>query len=180
MEEEAIDVEGAETNAEGGRTKVERAKTKAANGHRGRSGPWRIERSAGGVVVRPLAGIWHALLIRDPYGNWSLPKGHIEGGESLRETAAREVEEETGISPDVVGPKIGTIDWTFRQGRDTIHKFCTFFLMRSRAGEPVPQQAEGITACAWIPLHDAAGRIRYADTRKVVQRAGALITEAGW
>ena len=140
----------------------------------------RIERSAGGVVVRCLAGIWHALVIKDPYGNWSLPKGHIEGGESLRETAAREVEEETGIRPEVVGPKIGTIDWTFRHGRETIHKFCTFFLMRSRVGEPVPERAEGISECAWLPLQDAARRIPYTDTSEVVSRANALIAEAGW
>ena len=140
----------------------------------------KIDRSAGGVVVRSVAGRWHALLIRDPYGKWSLPKGHIEGGESLRECAAREVEEETGIRPETVGPRIDTVDWTFRKGDRTIHKFCTFFLMRSRNGEAVPQLDEGITACAWLPVRDAASRIRYPDTRKVVERAGEKIVEAGW
>ena len=140
----------------------------------------RIERSAGGVVVRLLAGDWHALVIRDPYGKWSLPKGHIEGGESLRETAAREVEEETGIRPEVVGPKIDTVDWIFESDGETIHKFCTFFLMRSRMGDPVPQRAEGITACEWLPVGDAAERIPYRDTSEVVRRALARIEEEGW
>ena len=140
----------------------------------------RIERSAGGVVVRPLAGIWYALVIKDPYGNWGLPKGHIEGGESLRETAAREVEEETGIRPDLVGPKIDTVDWTFRQGDEMIHKYCTFFLMRSRMGKAVPQLDEGITKCVWLPVPDAASRIIYLDTRDVVLRADDKIEEAGW
>ena len=140
----------------------------------------RIERSAGGVVVRLLAGAWHALLIRDPSGNWSLPKGHIEGGETLREAAAREVEEETGIRPDAVGPKIDTVDWVFRRRRTLVHKFCTFFLMRSRVGEPRPQLAEGITECAWVPLSDAADRVPYPDTSQVVRRALVEIDEAGW
>ena len=140
----------------------------------------RIERSAGGVVVRPLAGSWHALLIRDPYGKWSLPKGHIEGGESLREAAVREVEEETGIRPEAVGPRIDTVDWVFRKGDETVHKYCTFFLMRSRNGEAVPQFDEGITECMWLPVRDAASRIKYPDTREVVLRADEKITEAGW
>lgn len=140
----------------------------------------RIERSAGGVVVRPLAGSWHALLIRDPYGKWSLPKGHIEGGESLREAALREVEEETGIRPEAVGPRIDTVDWIFRKGDETVHKYCTFFLMRSRNGEAVPQLEEGITECIWLPVRDAASRIRYSDTREIVLRADEKIAEAGW
>ena len=140
----------------------------------------KTERSAGGVVVRLLAGAWHALLIRDPYGKWSLPKGHIEGGESLREAAAREVEEETGIRPDIVGPKIDTVDWVFWGDRSLIHKYCTFFLMRSRVGQPVPQSEEGITACGWFPLPDAVDRIPYPDTRKVVVRAFDQIDEEGW
>ena len=140
----------------------------------------RIERSAGGVVVRPLAGRWHALLIKDPYGKWSLPKGHIEGGESLREAALREVEEETGIRPEAVGPRIDTVDWVFRKGDETVHKYCTFFLMRSRNGEAIPQLDEGITECMWLPVRDAASRIRYSDTRGVVLRADEKIAEAGW
>lgn len=150
--------------------------TSAAPGN----GSERIERSAGGVVVRSLAGVWHALLIRDPYGNWSLPKGHIEGGESLREAAAREVEEETGLAPEVVGPKIGTVDWTFGRGRGKVHKYCTFFLMRSRNGNTSPQLEEGISDCAWLPVPEAAARIAYDNTRSVVLRAGEKIAEAGW
>ncbi len=140
----------------------------------------RIERSAGGVLVRFREGRWHALVIRDPYGRWALPKGHLEDGESLREAAAREVEEETGLKPDVVGPRVGTVDWTFRHGKKTIHKYCTFFLMRSLRGEAVPQTAEGITLCAWFPVRKAASMIAYQDTRALVLRAGDKIKEAGW
>lgn len=132
------------------------------------------------MVVRSLAGVWHVLLIRDPYGNWSLPKGHVEGGESLRDAAAREVEEETGLAPEEVGPKIGTVDWTFRKGRGIVHKYCTFFLMKSRPGEAVPRLDEGISECLWLPVRDAAGRIVYENTRSVVLRADDMIAKAGW
>ena len=142
--------------------------------------PVRIERSAGGVVVRLVAGGWHALLIRDPGGNWSLPKGHIEEGETLRDTAAREVEEETGIRPDAVGPRLDTVDWLFRRRSGLVHKYCTFFLMRSRSGRPTPQRSEGISACEWFPLPDAADRIPYQDTSRVVRRVLTEIPATGW
>lgn len=140
----------------------------------------RNEHSAGGVLVRRREGAWNVLVIRDPYGKWGLPKGHVEPGESEEEAAAREVEEETGLRPDALGPPLGTIQWTFRRGHRKVLKRCTFFLMRSRAGDPVPQKAEGITACAWFPLWEAARKIPYRDTRNVVIRAAAKIEEAGW
>lgn len=139
-----------------------------------------IERSAGGVLVRLLAGTWQALLIRTVGGQWSLPKGHIEGGETLREAAAREVEEETGLRPRAVGPKVGTADWFFQKGNTTVHKYCTYFLMRASAGEPVPQAAEGITQCRWLSVEDAAATVTFDNTRQVVEQAGRAIEDAGW
>ena len=49
----------------------------------------KVEHCAGGVVFRELEGRTYVLLIRDPYKNWGLPKGHIESGEGAREAAER-------------------------------------------------------------------------------------------
>jgi 8-oxo-dGTP pyrophosphatase MutT (NUDIX family) len=137
----------------------------------------RIERSAGGVVVRRIAGEVHVLLIRDPYRNWGLPKGHLEEGEAAADAALREVREETGLEALVLGPELETIDWYFRlQGR-LIHKFCAFFLMSSNDGEPVPEVAEGITDCLWLPLSDAVERISYDNARGVLTRVADLLGE---
>ena len=62
----------------------------------------RIEHSSGGVVARRVDGSVHLLLIRDPYGKWGLPKGHVENGESSFEAALREVREETGLATEVI------------------------------------------------------------------------------
>ncbi len=143
--------------------------------------PARTERSAGGVVVRRLDETWHALLIRDRYGNWGLPKGHLEDGESVREAAVREVEEETALRPDAVGSRIATIDWRFRDPEgDLIHKYCTFFLMRSRRGRPRPEGGGAVRECRWTPLGEAIERLSHDNARAVVQRAVDLLEEAGW
>ena len=144
------------------------------------SGGKSIEISAGGVVVRASDDGWTVLIIRDPYGNWGLPKGHLEGEETLAEAAAREVAEETGIQPDQVGPLVERIDWYFRRNGRVVHKFCSFFLMRSDRGEAVPQLEEGITDCAWVSLAEAPFRIAYDNTKAVVGQAGKVLQDLGW
>ena len=138
------------------------------------------ETSAGGVVVRPSNGGWSVLLIRDSYGNWGLPKGHLEGDETLAEAAAREVTEETGIEPDEIGPLVERIDWFFRREGGVVHKFCSFFLMRSTRGDPEPQLDEGITECAWVDLTDAPSKIAYENTKGVVTRSAEVLEALEW
>lgn len=139
-----------------------------------------VERSAGGVLARSLKGEWQVLLIGTADGRWSLPKGHVEGGETLREAAAREVEEETGVRPGAVGPKIGTADWLFVKKGKRVHKYCTYFLMRAGRGRPVPQVSEGITHCRWLAVDEAARTVSFANTRQVVEDVPAAIERAGW
>jgi 8-oxo-dGTP pyrophosphatase MutT (NUDIX family) len=131
----------------------------------------RIERSAGGVVVRTIAGEPHVLVIRDPYQNWGLPKGHLENGEKPGDAAMREVREETGLTDLSLGQELASIDWYFRAGGKLVHKFCAFYLMTSQEGEPRPEESEGITECVWLPLPDAAARISYDNARDVVNAA---------
>ncbi len=137
----------------------------------------RIERSAGGVVLRSIGGVVHALVIRDPYHNWGLPKGHLEDGEGSGDAAVREVTEETGLVDVALGPELATIDWYFRAGGKLIHKFCAFYLMGSQAGDPVPQQDEGITECVWVRLDQAEGRITYDNAREVMKVARRIVDE---
>ncbi len=134
----------------------------------------REEWSAGGVVLRRIQGQIHALLINDPYGNWGLPKGHLEGSEGPEDAGLREVTEETGLTDLKLGPKLRTIDWYFRLRGRLIHKHCTFFLMVSEAGEPVPEEAEGITECLWVALLEAVDAVDYENAREVVRDAARL------
>ena len=138
----------------------------------------RDETSAGGVVLRIDAGHPLYLLIRDSYRNWGFPKGHVEVGERPEDAALREVAEETGLSDLAVRGPIQTIDWFFRFRGQLIHKVCHFYLIETAESTTLPQRAEGITACRWVPFEDAESLISYANAREVLRRAQEMVAPA--
>jgi 8-oxo-dGTP pyrophosphatase MutT (NUDIX family) len=139
----------------------------------------RIETSAGGVVFRRTGPAIEFLLIRDPYGNWGLPKGHIEGGETPAAAALREVEEETGLVELTVVAQLPTIDWYFRDRGRLVHKFCHFFLIECVRGDAVPQRDEGITQCVWQHTDAALETVSYANAREVMAAAAEWLRREG-
>ncbi|MBC2641058.1 MULTISPECIES: NUDIX hydrolase [unclassified Rhodococcus (in: high G+C Gram-positive bacteria)] len=140
------------------------------------------ETSAGGLVVNGLGGprenLCAALIGRtDRRGRllWSLPKGHIEQGETAEQTAMREVEEETGIQGTVLA-SLGSIDyWFVTEGR-RVHKTVHHYLLRCLGGELSDEDVE-VTEVAWVPLAELGSRLAYADERKLAEIAGDLISK---
>lgn len=135
----------------------------------------RQETSAGGVVVRVENGRPLYLLIRDSYGAWGFPKGHVEHGERPDTAALREVAEETGLRDLTLRAPITPIDWIFMWRGTLIRKRCHYFLMESSVAATRPQTAEGITACRWSALDDALRLIPHANARDVLRRADDLV-----
>ena len=135
------------------------------------------ENSAGGVVYRLTKGGPVFLLIRDSYGKWGFPKGHLERRERPDTAALREVMEETGLRAVTVIGSVDTIDWKFRFRGSLIHKHCQFFLMESATSVTKPQAAEGITACKWAAFDEAAKLLSYDNARAVLTHANDLLSE---
>jgi 8-oxo-dGTP pyrophosphatase MutT (NUDIX family) len=138
------------------------------------------ETSAGGLVIDgidgPKDGQVAALIGRvDRRGRmlWSLPKGHIELGETAEQTAIREVAEETGIQGSVLAA-LGSIDyWFVTEGR-RVHKTVHHYLMRFLGGELSDEDVE-VTEVAWVPVKELPSRLAYADERRLAEVAGELI-----
>ena len=106
---------------------------------------------------------------------WSLPKGHIEAGETAEQAAVREVEEETGIIGRVVAP-LGTIDFWFVAEDRRVHKTVHHFLLSALGGELSDEDVE-VAEVAWVPLAELESRLAYADERRLIRRATELLEE---
>jgi 8-oxo-dGTP pyrophosphatase MutT (NUDIX family) len=124
---------------------------------------------AGGVVVRSDDGPARFLLVsaKTQPNEWVLPKGHIEPGESVAETAAREVLEEAGVIAAVVS-KLGIIEFDNWRG----HVRAEFFLMRYLGeGDALERRRT-----AWMSLDDAMAALTFDDVRQLVRQAHRLVS----
>jgi 8-oxo-dGTP pyrophosphatase MutT (NUDIX family) len=137
------------------------------------------ETSAGGLIVdRRAPGAQAALIGRlDRRGRllWSLPKGHVEEGETPADTAVREVSEETGILGRVIAP-LGVIDFWFVAGGKRVHKTVHHYLLLAESGELSDADVE-VTEVAWVPLAELETRLAYEDERRLIEDVPALLAD---
>ncbi len=150
-------------------------KPRRRNRRRGRRLKTVDETSAGGLVLDRLRGAAAIIGRLDRRGRllWSLPKGHIEAGETAEQTAVREVAEETGIHSRVLRP-LGSIDYWFVAEDRRVHKTVHHFLLEALGGELSDEDVE-VTEVAWVPLGELDERLAYADERRLVRRAVDLL-----
>lgn len=139
------------------------------------------EISSGGIVYRRRRGAVDVALIR-VRGRWCLPKGKVEEGEGLQETAVREIREETGLEGRVVA-KLGDITyWYTNQTREgetiRIFKRVYFYLIRYLKGDVRGHDDEAEEAC-WWPIEEAVKRLSYPTERETMRKAMTFLESAG-
>jgi 8-oxo-dGTP pyrophosphatase MutT (NUDIX family) len=129
------------------------------------------ELAAGAVVVHRESG-QVGLLFHQSEQRWALPKGHVEAGESLKETALREVREETGLREVELDAEIAEVTYRFFDAErgTNVEKVSVYYLgftsERILSPEPIFARAE------WVELPEAVRRVPYESDRMVLARAG--------
>ncbi len=131
-------------------------------------------RAGGGVLRRrPDNGHYeYAVVHRPKYGDWSLPKGKVDPGESDEQAALREVEEETGVRP-TLGPELGVARYRDAKGRP---KQVRYWLMEpvDPDDRPTFEPNHEIDDLRWCSAVDAGKLLSYEHDRKLIAEAEAL------
>ena len=129
--------------------------------------------SAGGIVVRtdqegPSLVVGMRRRERDS-ATWTLPKGTPDPGETVEETAVREVTEETGLEVRIVEP-LPSIEYTFVQSGTRIHKTVHYFLMAPVGGDLSRHDRE-FERVRWVTFAEAPELLTFATERALVATA---------
>lgn len=135
------------------------------------------EISSGGIVYRRRKGVTEVAVIR-VRNKWRLPKGRVEEGEGLQETALREVREESGLEGRVVA-KLGDITYWYtnktKEGETIrIFKRVYFYLIRYLKGDVRRHDDEVEEAC-WLPIEEAMKKLSYPTERETMRKAMILL-----
>ena len=129
------------------------------------------EPTAGGIVFRKnpkKPSEVHILLIQDAKNRWTIPKGHIEEGETARQTAEREIKEETGLKKLEVKDWLGKINFRYRRQASLVLMTTDIYLVEAAYDGNELKPEKWMNGIAWMSANEALDKIEYDDIGKLI------------
>lgn len=126
--------------------------------------------SCGGVVIYRGKILLLYKNFYNKYEGWVLPKGTVEEGEEHKETAIREVMEETGARARIV-KYVGTSEYTFAVPEDIVEKEVHWYLMMANSYYSKPQREEFFMDSGYYKYHEAVHLLKFANEKEILEKA---------
>lgn len=127
------------------------------------------EPTAGGIVFRRNdKNEIEILLIQDAKDRWTIPKGHIEEGETAQQTAKREIGEEAGLHDTEVLGWLGKIHFRYRRIDRLVLMTTQIYLVRAKGDTNAIKKEAWMNGIKWFKFHDALDEIEYEDISKLM------------
>ncbi len=128
------------------------------------------ETTSGGVVFRRNAKTNQVeiLLIQDAKNRWTIPKGHVEEGEEPKQTAEREIREETGLQKMKMYNWLGKVNFRYRRTHTLVLMTMHLYLVQGEGDTDKLKGEDWMTDIAWMPSHEAVEKIAYDDIGKLI------------
>ncbi len=128
------------------------------------------ETTSGGVVFRRHVetGKVEILLMQDAKNRWTIPKGHVEPDEDPKDTAEREIREETGLKQMKVHSWLGKVNFRYRRNHTLVLMTMHTYLVEGLGDTDKLHPEDWLNDIKWLPATDAVDKIAYDDIGKLI------------
>lgn len=128
------------------------------------------EPTSGGIVFRmdKTGKDIEILLIQDSKNRWTIPKGHIEPGETAKQTAIREIGEEAGLQHIQVLTWLGKIHFKYRRLDKLVLMTTQIYLVRALDNSETPTKEKWMNGIKWFSFAEALDAIEYEDIERLM------------